>query len=101
MFWEDPKGVKQGGVNEKGMKIYHIEMAMGKPFEKDGKRYIKTYGSSSEKHVLDEKGNDTGKEGVGYRLRQIKDNHHFAKPPYYEKLVAIEGSADKNIPQAA
>ena len=61
MFWEDPEGVKQGGRNEKGEKIYHIEMVVGKPFEKDGKRYVKTYGSSSEKHIIDDAGNDTGK----------------------------------------
>jgi|GEM_PF-1014900 len=65
-------------------------MALGKPFEKDGKRYVKTYGSGSEKNVLDEAGKNTGKNGVGYRIREIKSNHHFAKPPYYTKLVAMK-----------
>lgn len=92
MFWEDPKGIKEGGRNDKWQKIYHIEMALGKPFEKDGKRYIKTYGSSSDENITDANGVplNTWKDGVGYRIREIKDNHHFAKPPYYEKLVAMK-----------
>lgn len=58
-------------------------MTLGKPFEKDGKWYVKTYGSSSDANMTN------GKDGVGYRIREIKDNHHFAKPPYYAKLVAM------------
>lgn len=58
-------------------------MALAKPVQKNGKWYVKTYGSSTDKTI-------EGKSGVGYRIREIKDNHHFAKPPYYEKLVAMK-----------
>lgn len=73
-------------------------MALGKPFEKDGKWYVKTYGSSSDENITDANGNrlNDGKDGVGYRIREIKDNHHFAKPPYYAKLVAMNDTNTEN-----
>lgn len=103
MFWEDPKGIKQWGNNEKGTRIYHIEMALGKPFQKDGKWYVKTYGSSSDENMVDANGNplNNGKDGTGYRIREIKDNHHFAKPPYYAKLVAMNKGNDQEEKKAA
>lgn len=94
LFREDPDGVK-GHSNKKGEKIYHIEMALGKPYEKDGKWYVKTYGSSSDDNVLDANGENTHRNGVGYRIREIKNNHHFAKPPYYAKLVSMQSNSEK------
>ncbi len=46
--------------------------------------------------MTDANGNrlNNGKSGVGYRIREIKDNHHFAKPPYYAKLVAMNDNND-------
>lgn len=90
MFWEDAQGVKKWWTNEKWEKIYHIEMALNKPFEKDGKQYVLTYGSSSDGCFIMKNGKRIEqKNGVWYRERRIDTNkHHFARPEYYQKLVA-------------
>ena len=93
MFREDHSG-KGGRKNDAGMHITHIEMIVDKPYIKDGKWYVKTYGSAAHPSdvmdVTDINGTPLiNTDGVGYRIREITDNHHFAKPPYYEQLVAM------------
>ena len=84
MYWEQQPGKK------KHSEIYHIEMVVGKPFLQNGKRMIKTIGSSTDRGILDEKGNKTDKNGVGYRLREINDYRHFGRPPFYKQLADQE-----------
>lgn len=67
--------------------IYHIEMVVDKPFLKNGKWYVKTIGSSTDKGVLDSNGQATKNNGVGYRLREINSYRHFGRPPYYLQLA--------------
>lgn len=84
MYWEQQPGKK------KHSEIYHIEMVVGKPFLQNGKRMIKTIGSSTDRGILDENGNKTDKNGVGYRLREINDYRHFGRPPFYKQLADQE-----------
>ena len=84
MYWEQQPGKK------KHSDIYHIEMVVGKPFLQNGKRMIKTIGSSTDRGILDENGNKTDKNGVGYRLREINDYRHFGRPPFYKQLADQE-----------
>lgn len=84
MYWEQQPGKK------KHSEIYHIEMVVGKPFLQNGKWMIKTIGSSTDRGVLDENGNKTDKNGVGYRLREINDYRHFGRPPFYKQLADQE-----------
>lgn len=86
MFWEEQPGKKKHNA------IYHIEMVLEKPFKdpKDWKRKVKTIGSSTDRGVLDENGNKTNKNGVGYRIREITDYRHFGRPPYYAQLAKQE-----------
>ncbi|MBP6910279.1 hypothetical protein KBC03_01640 [Patescibacteria group bacterium] len=39
--------------------------------------------------------------GTGYRIREIRDNHHFAKPTYYEKLVAMKKNNESEYKNVA
>lgn len=84
MYREEQPGKKKHNP------IYHIEMVLWKPFQKDGKRMVKTIWSSTDKGVLDENGNKTNKNGVGYRLREITEYRHFGRPPYYARLAKKE-----------
>ena len=84
MYREEQPGKKKHNP------IYHIEMVLWKPFQKDGKRIVKTIWSSTDKGVLDENGNKTNKNGVGYRLREITEYRHFGRPPYYAQLAKQE-----------
>ena len=84
MYWEQQPGKK------KHSEIYHIEMVVGKPFLQNGKWMIKTIGSSTDRGILDENGNKTDKNGVGYRLREINDYRHFGRPPFYKQLADQE-----------
>ena len=84
MYREEQPGKKKHNP------IYHIEMVLWKPFQKDGKRMVKTIWSSTDKGVLDENGNKTNKNGVGYRLREITEYRHFGRPPYYAQLAKKE-----------
>lgn len=84
MYWEQQPGKK------KHSEIYHIEMVVGKPFLQNGKWMIKTIGSSTDRGILDENGNRTDKNGVGYRLREINDYRHFGRPPFYKQLADQE-----------
>lgn len=84
MYREEQPGKKKHNP------IYHIEMVLWKPFQKDGKRMVKTLWSSTDKGVLDENGNKTNKNGVGYRLREITEYRHFGRPPYYFQLANQE-----------
>lgn len=84
MYREEQPGKKKHNP------IYHIEMVLWKPFQKDGKRMVKTLWSSTDKGVLDEQGNKTNKNGVGYRLREITEYRHFGRPPYYARLAKKE-----------
>lgn len=84
MYREEQPGKKKHNP------IYHIEMVLWKPFQKDGKRMVKTIWSSTDKGVLDENGNKTNKNGVGYRLREITEYRHFGRPPYYAQLAKQE-----------
>jgi hypothetical protein len=65
-------------------------MVVGKPFLQNGKWMIKTIGSSTDRGILDENGNKTDKNGVGYRLREINDYRHFGRPPFYKQLADQE-----------
>ena len=84
MYREEQPGKKKHNP------IYHIEMVLWKPFQKDGKRMVKTIWSSTDKGVLDENGKKTNKNGVGYRLREITEYRHFGRPPYYFQLAKQE-----------
>ena len=84
MYWEQQPGKK------KHSEIYHIEMVVGQPFLQNGKWMIKTIGSSTDRGILDENGNKTDKNGVGYRLREINDYRHFGRPPFYKQLADQE-----------
>lgn len=84
MYREEQPGKKKHNP------IYHIEMVLWKPFQKDGKRMVKTLWSSTDKGILDENGNKTNKNGVGYRLREITEYRHFGRPPYYSQLANQE-----------
>ena len=84
MYWEQQPGKK------KHSEIYHIEMVVGKPFLQNGKWMIKTIGSSTDRGILDENGNKTDKNGVGYRLREINNYRHFGRPPFYKQLADQE-----------
>lgn len=88
MYREEQPGKKKHNP------IYHIEMVLWKPFQKDGKRMVKTIWSSTDKGVLDENGNKTNKNGVGYRLREITEYRHFGRPPYYSQLAKQEKQGD-------
>ncbi len=93
MFWEAPEWVKKWWVNEKWEHIYHIELVVGVPFEKDGKMYVKTLWSSTDKWILNTDWEPTNRNGVWYRLREYRpDKHHFAHPPYFEEIANIEDS---------
>lgn len=44
----------------------------------------------TDKGFLDENGNKTNKNGVGYKLREITEYRHFGRPPYYSQLAKQE-----------
>lgn len=91
MFWD------QRPDSKKHNPIYHIEMATSEPFEKNGKWYVKTIGSSTDKGVLDSNGNETKKWGVGYRIREITEYRHFGRPPFYLQLAEYKKTGDKAV----
>lgn len=70
--------------------IYHIEMIVDTPFQKDDKRFVKTIWSSTDDGVLDHDWNSTSKDGVGYRIREITEYRHFWRPSYYQQLAQHE-----------
>jgi hypothetical protein len=89
MFREDPNWVKWH-KNADWTKIYHIEMALWKVYERDGKKYVLTYGSSSDAwYILKDWVEQKIRNWVWYRERKIDENKHFARPEYYTKLVTI------------
>lgn len=88
MYWDAKPGSKKHNP------IYHIEMVVEKPFFKNGKWFVKTLGSSTDKGILDSQGKATKKQGVGYRLREIQSYRHFGRPPYYLQLAQAQQNGD-------
>ena len=89
MYWDEQPGKKRHNP------IYHIEMVVGQPYPENGKWYVKTIGSSTDKWVLDHNGQKTAKSWVWYRVREITGYRHFGRPPYYLQLAKHQASGDR------
>lgn len=79
MFWD-----KKPWWKKKHDSIYHIEMAISKPYTKNWKTYIKTLWSSTD--AKDDCGNYVGK-WVQIREREMKSYRHYWRPTYYYQLA--------------
>ena len=87
MYWDQKPGKKKHNP------IYHIEMIISKPYQKNWKMYVRTLGSSTDSK--DDCRNYVW-NGVRVREREMKDYRHFWRPPYYYQLAEYERTGDKN-----
>ena len=87
MYWDQKPGKK------KHSPIYHIEMVISKPYQKNWKMYVRTLGSSTD--AKDDCRNYVWK-GVRVREREMKDYRHFWRPPYYYQLAEYEKTGNKD-----
>lgn len=79
---------------EKHNDIYHIEMVVDAPFQKDWKRFVKTIWASTSDWVLDKDWNPTKNTWVWYRFREITEYRHFWRPTYYQQLAQYQKTWD-------
>lgn len=93
MYWKSKPWQK------KHNDIYHIEMLVEKPYLKNGKWYVKTFGSSTDKWIYVD-GKQTNRSGVGFRVREINDYRHFGRPSYYEQLAQYDHTGDTSVLRA-
>ena len=87
MYWDQKPGKKRHSS------IYHIEMVISKPYQKNWKMYVRTLGSSTD--AKDDCRNYVWK-GVRVREREMKDYRHFWRPPYYYQLAEYEKTGNKD-----
>jgi hypothetical protein len=87
MYWD------QKPWKKKHSSIYHIEMVISKPYQKNWKMYVRTLGSSTD--AKDDCRNYVWK-GVRVREREMKDYRHFWRPPYYYQLAEYEKTGNKD-----
>ena len=86
MYWDQKPWTKKHNP------IYHIEMVISKPYEKNGKKYVRTLWSSTD--AKDDSRNYVWK-WVQIREREMKDYRHFWRPPYYYQLAQYEKTWNK------
>lgn len=91
MYWD------QKPWSKKHNPIYHIEMVVSQPFQENGKWFVKTIGSSTDKWILNDQGEKTKKSWVGYRIRELTEYRHFWRPPFYHQLAAYEKTHNKEV----
>jgi len=88
MFWDQKPWWKK-----KHNPIYHIEMVISKPYEKNWKTYVRTLWSSTD--IVDDCGNYAGR-WVQIREREMKDYRHYGRPTYYYQLAQYEKTWSNN-----
>lgn len=91
IFWDQKPGKKKHNP------IYHIEMAISKPYTKNWKTYIRTLWSSTD--AKDDCGNYVGK-WVQIREREMKDYRHYWRPRYYYQLAQHERTWSNDVLKA-
>lgn len=79
---------------EKHNDIYHIEMVVDIPFQKDWKRFVKTIWASTSDWILDKDWTPTKDTWVWYRFREITEYRHFWRPTYYQQLAQYQKTGD-------
>ena len=87
MYWDQKPWKKRHNS------IYHIEMVISKPYQKNWKMYVRTLGSSTD--TKDDCRNYVW-NGVRVREREMKDYRHFWRPPYYYQLAEYEKTGNKD-----
>ena len=86
MFWDKKPWTKKHNP------IYHIEMIISKPYIKNGKTYVKTLWSSSDKK--DDLWNYVW-NWVRIREREMKSYRHYWRPTYYYQLAQYQKTWEK------
>ena len=87
MYWD------QKPWKKKHSSIYHIEMVISKPYQKNWKMYVRTLGSSTD--AKDDCRNYVWK-WVRVREREMKDYRHYWRPPYYYQLAEYQRTGNSN-----
>jgi len=87
MYWD------QKPWKKKHNSIYHIEMVISKPYQKNWKMYVRTLGSSTD--AKDDCRNYVWK-WVRVREREMKDYRHYWRPPYYYQLAEYQRTGNSN-----
>ena len=88
MFWHEEPGKTEHNF------VYHIEMIVDKPFLKEGKRFVKTIGSSRNQEWFDVEGLPIAIEGVSYRFREVDQRKSFWRFSYFDQILEYQKTWD-------